>query len=60
MVPKTQQEKVVPMGANVSSHFGRIVEITDEDETLVIAFVPVDAPSTSSSSTTTSTMETPS
>ena len=60
MIPKTQQEKVVPMGANVSSHFWRIVEITDEDETLVIAFVPVDAPATSSSSTTTSTMETPS
>jgi hypothetical protein len=60
MVPKTQQEKVVPMGANVSSQFGRIVEITDEDETLVIAFVPVDVPATSSSSTTTSTMETPS
>jgi hypothetical protein len=55
MVP----EKVVPMGANVSSLFGRIVEITDEDETLVIAFVPVDAPAISSS-TTTSTMETPS
>jgi hypothetical protein len=55
MVP----EKVVPMGANVSSHFGRIVEITDEDETLVIAFVPVDAPATSSNNNTT-TMETPS
>jgi hypothetical protein len=42
MVPKTQQEKVVPMGAN-ASFSGRIVEITDEHETLVIAFVPVDA-----------------
>jgi hypothetical protein len=60
MAPKTQQEKLVPMGANVSSPFGSIVEITDEDETLVIAFVPVDAPATSSSTTTTSTMETPS
>jgi hypothetical protein len=48
--------KWAPMGMNVS----RIVEITDEDETLVIAFVPVDAPATSSSSTTGSTMETPS
>jgi hypothetical protein len=39
MVPKTQQAKLVPMEANAS----RIVESTDEDETLVIAFVPVDA-----------------
>ena len=56
MVP----EKVVPMGADATFLSGRIVEITDEDETLVIAFVPVDAPATSSNSTTTSTMETPS
>jgi hypothetical protein len=62
MVPKTQQEKVVPMGANAPPLFGRIVEITDENETIIITFVSVDAPATSSITTNapTSTMETPS
>jgi hypothetical protein len=56
MAMEKPEGKCAPMGMNAS----RIVEITDEDETLVISFVPVDAPATSSSSTTTSTMETPS
>jgi hypothetical protein len=40
MAMEITQKKEAPMGVNVS---GRVVEITDEDETLVIAFVPVDA-----------------
>lgn len=51
MAMEKPKAKCAPMGVKTS----RIVEITDEDETLVIAFVPVDAPATSSS-----TMETPS
>jgi hypothetical protein len=56
MAMEKPEGKCAPMGVKTF----RIVEITDEDETLVIAFVPVDAPATDSSSTTTSTMETPS
>jgi hypothetical protein len=37
--------KCAPMGVITSC----IVEITDEDETLVIAFIPVNAPATTSS-----------
>jgi hypothetical protein len=47
MAMEAPQEKTVPMGAAAS----RIVEITDEDETLVIAFVPVD-PSAAATATT--------
>lgn len=49
--------KSAPTGMNAS---GRIVEITDEDETIIITFLRVDDRATSSSTTTTSTMETPS
>jgi len=53
MAMEKPKGKCAPMAVETS----RIVEITDEDETLVIMFVHLDAPATSSS-TTSSTMAT--
>lgn len=39
----THSNKDQPLNTNVPAVSGRIVEITDEDETIVITFVPVPA-----------------
>lgn len=38
-VPYAEKDK--PLNANAPAVSGRTVEITDEDETIVIAFIPV-------------------
>ena len=39
----TRNNKDQPLNANAPAVSGRIVEITDEDETIVITFIPVPA-----------------
>ena len=60
MTAETSTAKDATMNAKAPSLSGRIVEITDEDETIIINFVSADTMATSSSTvTTSSTMETP-